>query len=390
MTAWFLVIFVLCISGAQEVGKYFGSGGVALHCAVVASVLVWGYHRLSQGRPLLSERAATVVMWVMMGGAFVAFSQGYPIAQSGAIGGGSDGDDAIDAAVRAAFAGTYPYSVTTYLGSPATYLPGTLLMAAPFVWLGASAYQNLAWLAGFALAVRLRFGRTGIAAPVLMIALFAPTVWHVLVTGSGILTTSIAVTLGVMSVLRTVRHGHVPWLPALFLGLTVTTRANFMLVLPVVWAYVYRRLGLRAALVTAGVSIGMVAALILPFALYDPATFWFATVLEQNWVGLHGVPGVPMAWAVLPGLSALAAVALAAGVARPGMGERHVLTAAALTQATPVVLAFLAVSIEIRAIHLDFTRYGLHMLFLALMGGWLWLEHAGFLGPGPAHITPQA
>ena len=69
-------------------------------------------------------------------------------------GGGSDSDDALNLATRALLHGEYPYRIRTYLGSPATYLPGSLLLAVPFVLLGNAAYQDLFWLAAFLLSHR--------------------------------------------------------------------------------------------------------------------------------------------------------------------------------------------------------------------------------------------
>lgn len=368
------------VSGANQVDKYLGAGGVALHGAITAGVLIWGHRRLADGRTLMSERvgalAAAGVLFVFA----TAFAVVHPMAQAGVIGGGSDGDDAINLAVQAGLAGHYPYGIRTYLGNPATYLPGTLLLAAPFVLLGTAAYQNLFWVGVFAVAMWRRFGRAAVAGKMLILLALTPRFWHALVTGSGMVTTSIVVALAVVAVIRDVNRGRTPAVSALGLGLALTTRANFVLVLPVVLMFVVRRLGTRAAVRTAALTLGVMAALVLPFFLHDPATFLRATAVEQNWVA-RSIRVLPAAWAVFPLMGAVAAVALAAAA---GGDEYRCLTACAATQAVPVLLAFLLGSIDAGHIHLDFTRYGMHLFFFALTAAWIWLERTRVRPPDPA------
>lgn len=49
--------------------------------------------------------------------------------------------------------GHYPYHAVTYLGNEITHLPGSLLLALPFVLVWTSALQNLFWLPALFLAL---------------------------------------------------------------------------------------------------------------------------------------------------------------------------------------------------------------------------------------------
>src|SRR5439155_5860118 len=143
--AAFVLILFLASSGTVQ--QYLGLAGVAAYLGgLVVAVpvlerlaLPFFLGRVSERRALQLALATYVVL-------VVAFAIVYPHANSHGATAGSDRDDAADIATRHLFHLQYPYSTPTYLGNLVSQLPGALLLDAPFVALGRSAYQNLFWL----------------------------------------------------------------------------------------------------------------------------------------------------------------------------------------------------------------------------------------------------
>ena len=109
----------------------------------------------------------------------------YPMANSGRWGMGSDSDDALNMAATSLLHGHYPYYGKTYLGNPISPMPGSILLAIPFVLIGNEAYQNIFWLFLAVLAAKtyLQSPRQSLILFWVMMAI-SPRILHVVVTGS--------------------------------------------------------------------------------------------------------------------------------------------------------------------------------------------------------------
>jgi hypothetical protein len=137
-----------------------------------------------------------------------AFLVGNALANSGIFGGGSDCDEATIQGVLSLLRLENPYAQTTYLGNPITPLPGALLLSVPMLHAA-----NILWLC---------------LCP--LIVLLNPRVWHCLAIGSDYPANTIYVCMAVLFYLR--RRSM--WSAAI-LGVTLSSRLNFLFVLPFAW-----------------------------------------------------------------------------------------------------------------------------------------------------------
>jgi hypothetical protein len=131
------------VPSLAQVQKYLGTTGVVIYIFVALSVLLVGYRHFSPW--FICTASEKQALWLAAGTflfLIVVFAFVYPIANSGIVGGGSDREDNINIAAIGLLHGNYPYYAQGYLGSPTHSLPGSLLLAIPFVMLGNSVYQN--------------------------------------------------------------------------------------------------------------------------------------------------------------------------------------------------------------------------------------------------------
>jgi hypothetical protein len=167
-------------------------------------------------------------------------------------------------------AGHSPYGRRTYLGNLLHQLPGSFVLAAPFVLMGTSALQTLFWLPMFFLAVR-RQTRSGPLALSLawIVLVLSPQVMHQTITGTGYVANTISVLLGLWWLVRTDRQA----LAAMGWGLALASRANFLFLLPLAFAWIRQHRSPAAAVRATGLALLVAALVTLPFYLHDPAEF---------------------------------------------------------------------------------------------------------------------
>jgi hypothetical protein len=353
-------------SGVEEVHKYLGLAGVGLYVVATAALLAAiGWIAQAFSRHVTQTQAAWLTLLTLTA-VFLVFYLVYPIANSGRIGGGSDSDDALNLATQALLNSEYPYAVRTYLGAPATYLPGSLLLAVPFTVLGNAAYQNIFWISALFLAARSYLKDTRHALIVLWLTLLCPRVWQSLVTGGELLASSIYLPIFVLLALGEfgkVRSSR--WLGAVLLGVGLSSRVNFLLLCPVLWAASVQKYGWKSTILFGAVALTVFLGITLPFWIHDPAQFWVACFSEQNFAAARLTSVVAGADVLLP----LASVVFAFAVLfMPiGNGTDGVLLRCALTQAFPVVMAVVLSSIETRSFNLFYARYGVHFLFFSAL-----------------------
>ena len=247
------------------VHKYSGTAGAAAYAALAAAAVAAAPH-LPVPR---SRRVRFALAAVTMAVVVVVFAVMYPVVNVHAPALGSDDDDAYNAGVRALIGGRSPYTETTYLGNVLHQLPGAFVLAAPFVIAGTSALQNLFWLPAFFLAVRKESGDAAALRLSWLVLAMSPTVLHEVITGTGRGSNTIYVALGLWWLTRT-RHSNIAG--ALW-GVAVASRANFLLLLPLAFGWLWQHRDARSAVATTALAGSTAAALVVPFYLNDPAHF---------------------------------------------------------------------------------------------------------------------
>jgi hypothetical protein len=344
--------FALVLPSSFIVQKYGGWGLLVAYGIIVAALLPFKrrlFARLHDRwlRPLSVLAAAVLV---------AAFVIVYPVANTHRLGAGSDDDDALNVGTRTMLAGRFPYSATTYLGNAVHQLPGALILASPFVLLGTSALQNLLWIPWFFLTVNADRGRRATVELLWTVLALSPAIMWEVVTGTGYISNTVSVLLGLWMLMRTKRRG----LAAVYWGVALASRANFVLLVPLAFGYLRQHAGTRAAWRAAALTIATVAGLTLPFYLYDPRHF---TPLEGADRLLVFDRMVPLLGAALVIAMAILAVALAS---RP-MDGAALFRRAALLQLFPIAAGLLLSSIRDREINLAYARYGAFFAWFAFL-----------------------
>lgn len=356
--------FALVLAGPSlgQVQKYGGTEGLFLYL-----LAVFGFWTLVPRlfRPLdaiASERRAYGLALATGAALVLLFLVLYHVADSGIVGGGSDRDDALNLGAGELLRGRCPYHVATYLGNPIAPLPGGLLLALPFVRLGNSAYQNFFWLALFFLFARRISGDARHALLLLWSLLaFSPVLLQQIVTGSDLPANSIAVLLFAGLVIRASRK----WKPAaaLLLGVGMAWRANFLLLLPLLFALLRREVGAWAALRLVGLVVVTAGSIVLPFALHAP--HGISPFLEQN--KLARFDGVfPHAGLV----ALLAAGGYALFSSRVSGDALGFFRQSARVLAFPIVCGLILTVLRDGRLDLQLADYGVSFLFFGALGSW--------------------
>jgi len=373
---WAVVGFALSlfIPSTAIVQRHLGLVGVAAYLLVASAVLLL----LVKYRHALAERASRItgrqVLWLTTLTfllVLAAFLIVYPIADSGVIGGGSDNDDALDGAATELLHGRHPYYARTYHGNATPQLPGAVLLAAPFVLLGYSAYQNLFWLLAFFLAMKQHF-RDGRLALLLLWTIFAisPVVLYEILVGSDRMANSLYVLLAVLWMVRAISLPGLPrWqvvAPAIFLGIALSSRANFLLLLPLVFAAMVRAAGWRTAAMYAAITGSSFLAVTLPFYLYDPQAF---SPLDTAAKLGQFEPVLPYAGVLLPLVTLILALVLAF-LQPAGRNQEALLRNCAIVLALPVLCGIVLRSIQTGGAGLSFAAYGTFFLFFGAVAFW--------------------
>ncbi len=301
--------------------------------------------RADSPRPSSPGWWLAVATWVAV---VVLFAVVYPVVDVQVPGRGSDADDALNIGVRALLAGYSPYATTTYLGNDLSPLPGALLLAMPFVLLGSSALQNLLWIPAFFLAVARAGGNRAWALRLAWTALLAsPVVLHELLTGGDHSSNTVYVLLGMQWLLASGGRS----LAAAAWGVTLASRANFLLLVLPVCGWLWRHHGRTTAVRAAAIALGVAGLLTVPFAWHHGLA---------DFAPLHAVDRLTRLDAVVPHAGAFVFATMLAGAGwlafRPVTASGLLLGCAAL-QAWPVLAAW----------DMDLLHYGVFASWFAMM-----------------------
>jgi hypothetical protein len=362
----------LLFPSTDTIQKYLGSEGVAVYIFVGLIALLM-CHRLILPKLIfrVTEKQALFLALLTFLCLILIFIVLYPIANSGAVSGGSDADDALNIAAIELLHGRYPYYPKTYLGNTIAPLPGAVLLAVPFVLLGNSAYQNLFWLAVFFLLVRYLL-KDGVSALIILwlILVFSPSVMQNVVTGIDHPANTIYILVFIWLMVVFISDPSVStWkkmASSILLGIGLSSRSNFILLTPLLFSTLVQNAGWKAAIRYIAITLTIVGSVTLPFWLYDPQGF--SPFFEQGnkLSQFHSI--LPLAGIIIPVVSGLIALAFSF----QGMDTNCValFKNCAIVQAFPVLSVIILKSIQTKSLNLDLAGYGLFSLFFGVVALW--------------------
>jgi hypothetical protein len=345
---WFALVF----PSTFVVDKYLGWECTIVYAIVVGLVVAC--------KPQLTERRSNgnllwlaLLTWSVI---VVAFLVIYPIVNTHAPASGSDDDDALNLGATALLSWRFPYTQTTYLGNVLHHLPGSFVLASPFVLVGTSALQNLVWLPLFFLTVREEANSQKALRWAWLVLALSPEVMYEVVTGTGYLSNTISVLLGLWWLVRTKRRD----LAAIAWGLTLASRANFLFLVPLLFGYLRQQAGLRTALRATALTCATTACLSVPFYLHDRRHFGPLEAADRLLVFNQLLPHLALAVIVLMAVLALT-------LSFTHMSAAALFRNCALVQAVPVVAGVVLISMQGGQLNLWYTRYGPFVAWFVLM-----------------------
>jgi hypothetical protein len=338
---------------------------------VVGAVWLWQQPVRLRFERALGERRARWLALLTFLVLLAAFAVVYPLANSGRFGAGSDSDEALNQATRALLHGRYPYLERTYLGNEITPMPGSLLLAAPFVLLGNGVYQSFLWIpAGVYLLWRFWDRRTARTVLFVWFVLATcPAILHQLVTGGDYTANTLMILVPVILLVRqsSTDSFATQLVVAVWLGVALSSRANFAFILPLAFSRLWQVQGRSRALVLTGAMLAATLAVTLPFFLANQAGF---SPLHTRTKLSELKTVLPHADLLLP----LSGVVLALALARPRWNRTTVafLRNATLVQAWLVLPAAVLWAAARRGAPLFYSIFAQFFLFFGLAAFVAW------------------
>lgn len=352
--------------------EHVGTWVLPVYLAIVAAIMIFGWRWFPLPESWLQARFGWVAFACGVGLAVVHLGL-HPFEDGRGPGFSSDRDEALEVAVGRMFDGEYPYYRKSEVAGPLSVLPGGILLSVPFVAMGKVGLMNVAWLVGFLFLIRREFGSAGramwlLAAPLAV----SPAAQYEFVSAGDLIANSIYVTIGCWWCLRLWSEERLrPWqavAAAVFLGVAVASRANYVLLCPLVVAWWWRRAGWHRALV-AGTIVAVVSlGLIGGFYLADPDGF--TPLLSRNKLAAGGTRDGTGSAILAATLLATAGFCLAIFVRRQAPDVRWFFRAATWLTVVPVLGVLLVASARHGGLDFSFLgdRFGLMFVPFALLG----------------------
>jgi hypothetical protein len=369
-----LIAFALCLlfPSTDTIQKYFGLKAVPAYLFIgFCLLLISSRLILPRFISIVTERQALFLALLTFLGLVLVFSILYPMAQAGIVGGGSDQDDALNIAATELIHGRYPYYPKTYLDNPIAPLPGAVILAVPFVLLGNSAYQNIFWLAVFFLAVKSYLNSSSSSLALLWtILIFSPSVLQNVVTGVDHPANTIYVLLFIWWMVLSISKSDLTiWkklVPSALLGIGLSSRSNFILLLPLLFSTLVQTAGWKPAIKYIAVTGLVFGAITLPFWLYDPRGFVPLLVQSSKVARFQLI--LPFAGILIP--SVAGAIAFALSFQRMGRDCVVLFRNCAIVEAFPILCVVVLYTIQTGSLNLVLAGYGLFFLFFGALALW--------------------
>lgn len=282
------VLSLVLLSGLLSFTSFHFEKSLTVYGLFLYPVIVFAVLRLLVGNldPLLRtvDRAQPRVLFSLFLLLIIgAYSLWYPYEDRRGI--GTDRDEGLNQGVTELLHGHYPYYIRSVVtgkaheqgldNNPLLVMPGSILFSVPFVLLGNSAYQNFFWLAALYLFLARRFHSYGSSLIVIVTAMFlcGTFIFQVLI-GSDFIANSIwVILLTSLAMEHSDRLNAESILRSLLLGIGLSSRMNFLLILIPMMFVIARRTTPRHSLVHTVAALTGWSLVTVPFYLYDSGAF---------------------------------------------------------------------------------------------------------------------
>lgn len=268
---------LLAFPSSAFIQKYAGFTGLAAYTVFVLLAVLM-LRRLSPHFLALVDRHFRWFATAALAGLLGCHLALHPFEDGRGPGRSSDRDEGLEFAVTRLLDGENPYYPSNKVAGPLSVLPGAILLAVPFVKLGAVGVQNWFWLTAFFFSAAWFFRDRAFALLLLIVPMaLSPAAQYEYVSGGDLLANGAYVSLFLLFALTcwTKEKLHVPAavISAIVLGIGLSSRANFPLLLPLFTAFIWKNAGLGRSIIASAVASASFATVTLPFYLLDPAAF---------------------------------------------------------------------------------------------------------------------
>ena len=388
-TKWTLAL-LLAFPSTGLVQKYAGLAGVAVYVAAVVGVvfLIARFGGLAAPWVRRHFRSLAVVAVSSLAAGFVFL---HPLEDGRRPGKSSDRDEGLALAVTRLAEGRTPYYPQNPVAGPLSVLPGAVILASPFVALGNAGYQNVFWLAAFMAASAYFLRDKALALLFALVPLgISPSALYEFVSGGDLIANGIYLAVFLLLALEAWTRPGAPawskWASCLMLGIALASRSNFLLLVPLFGAALWRSVGFPKALLASGGAVLVAAALTLPFYLHDPAGFTPLLAREKMAGSDHLLPGASLVMIAITALASLVGAWVLLSIPSEDPQGAFFRWCAMVTLC-PVACAVVLFSIVQGRLDFEFTRerFGLMYVFFAFWGwGKCWFDRPPCAGsPAP-------
>ena len=377
---WTKVLFgtFLLAPGFDAVYKYFGLGGITIYI-LTWSVVTFAFleYLWPAARNRLTEKNAIAIAFAIFAILIIYVFGIYDLANNGYFGPGSDANDALITSANEFLNGRYPYYKSTYLGNPIAPLPGAMFMVIPWVFINLVELQNVFWLGVFFFVFRFQFKSYVPAVGLLAIMLVcSPSIFANLATGTDHISNTGYVLTAIWLMIRKIPDANastaVKIMSAIFLGIGLSSRSNFLFLLPLVFAMIAGLSNWRIAAAYLGLTCAVTLAVTFPFYLYDPAGFAPYNLQMHKMNQFNSI--LPQAGLILTA-TALALSGTLAFKQKPG-DLASFFRYCAFVQAYAILFTSILHSILTGTLSIYFGHigYGLFVMFFGAFGQWIALS----------------
>lgn len=268
--------------------------GLILYPIISYTILIYVFNNVNPITRIIEKYNPKLLFLLFLFTLIITYSVWYPYEDIRSK--GSDRDEALNQAVTEITHLKYPYYVRTIVSgkshelkldnNPITVMPGSVLFAAPFVLLGNSTYQNFFWLALLFIILTTYYQSESYSILFIILNTFlCGTFLFQILIGSDYIANSIWVLIFTHLFIQNSKFfGKKSFLYSFLLGIGLSSRFNFLIILVPLTVYLYNNTNLLNTIKQmASIIIGFLI-ITVPFLVYDYDNFTplhFSNVYRQ-------------------------------------------------------------------------------------------------------------